>query len=70
MLLDAARELGIDLARSYLVGDRWRDVAAAQAASCQALFIDYQYGEKQPDKPYVAVKSLLDAAGFIVRADR
>jgi len=70
MLLDAARELDIDLTRSYLVGDRWRDVAAAQAAGCQALFIDCQYREKQPDKPYVAVKSLPDAAGFIVWADR
>jgi D-glycero-D-manno-heptose 1,7-bisphosphate phosphatase len=70
MLLEAARELGIDLGASFLVGDRWRDVAAAQAAGCQALFIDYQYREKQPDKPYLAVKSLAEAAGYIVRADR
>jgi D-glycero-D-manno-heptose 1,7-bisphosphate phosphatase len=69
MLLEAAAELGIDLRASYLVGDRWRDVAAAHAAGCKALFIDYQYGEKRPDKPYVAVKSLPEAAGYIVRAD-
>jgi D-glycero-D-manno-heptose 1,7-bisphosphate phosphatase len=70
MLLEAARELDIDLARSFLVGDRWRDVAAAHAAGCQALFIDYKYEEKQPDSPYVAVESLPEAAGYIVRADR
>lgn len=70
MLLDAARELGIDLPASFLVGDRWRDVAAAQAAGCRALFIDYKYQEKQPDKPYVAVKSLPEAAAYIVRPDR
>ena len=70
MLLDAARELGIDLGASFLVGDRWRDVAAAQAAGCRALFIDYKYQEKQPDRPYIAVKSLPEAAGYIVRADR
>jgi D-glycero-D-manno-heptose 1,7-bisphosphate phosphatase len=69
MLLEAATEFGIDLAASYLVGDRWRDVAAAQAAGCKALFIDYQYDEKRPEKPYVAVKSLPEAAGYIVRAD-
>ena len=69
MLLDAAAELGIDLAASYLVGDRWRDVTAAQAAGCKALFIDHQYDEKRPEKPYVAVKSLPEAAGYIVRAD-
>ena len=32
-LLAAAREHGIDLARSYMVGDRWRDVEAGRAAS-------------------------------------
>lgn len=68
MLLDAARELGIDLARSFLVGDRWRDVAAAQEAGCQALFIDHGYSEKSPDKPYVAVKSLPEAAALILRS--
>ena len=68
MLLEAASELNIDLARSFLVGDRWRDVGAAQAAGCQALFVDYQYREKRPEKPYVAVESLPDAADFILRS--
>ena len=70
MLLEAAAEFGIDLASSYLVGDRWRDVAAAQAAGCKALFIDYKYDEKRPDHPYIAVESLPEAAGYIVRGDR
>jgi len=70
MLLEEARELGIDLRASYLVGDRWRDVAAAHAAGCKALFIDYKYEERRPDPPFVTVKSLPDAAGYIVRADR
>jgi D-glycero-D-manno-heptose 1,7-bisphosphate phosphatase len=66
MLLEAARQLGIDLAQSFLVGDRWRDVAAAHAAGCKAYFIDYRYTEKRPDKPYVAVESLPEAAALIV----
>jgi len=70
MLLEAARELGIDLAASYLVGDRWRDVAAAHAAGCKALFVNYKYEEQRPDPPFVEVKSLPEAAGYIVRADR
>ena len=68
MLLEAAREMNIDLATSFLVGDRWRDVGAAHAAGCQALFIDYSYDEKVPDKPYVAVNSLADAAEFILQS--
>ncbi len=67
MLLQAASELRIDLAQSYLIGDRWRDIAAAQAAGCKAYFIDWGYLEKRPDEPYVAVKSLEEAADLILR---
>lgn len=70
MLLEAARELGLDLSASYLVGDRWRDIDAGQAAGVQCFFIDYAYGEKRPDKPYVAVKSLPDAAALILMSKR
>ena len=39
-----------------MVGDRWRDVDAGQAAGCRdAYFIDYGYREQQPAHPYVAV---------------
>jgi len=68
MLLEAARELGINLAASAIVGDRWRDVAAGQAAGCKAYFVEYGYAEKQPDKPYVAVKSLPEATAIILRS--
>ncbi len=67
MLLKAAADHGIDLARSSLVGDRWRDVGAAHAAGCHAYFIDCGYREKQPEKPYVAVESLPAAADLILR---
>jgi len=66
MLFDAAREHAIDLARSYMVGDRWRDVAAGQAAGCKCFFLDCGYAEQLPEKPYVAVKSLPEAASLIL----
>jgi D-glycero-D-manno-heptose 1,7-bisphosphate phosphatase len=68
MILEAARELGLEIGKSFMVGDRWRDVEAAQKAGCKALFIDYSYEEKRPEKPYVAVNSLAEAAEFILRA--
>ena len=50
-----------------MVGDRWRDVAAGQAAGCRAAyFIDYGYLEQQPAQPYVAVESLAEAARGIL----
>ena len=39
LLLDAAQELDIDLARSYMVGDSERDILAAQAAGCKGTAI-------------------------------
>ncbi|HEX4798372.1 MAG TPA: HAD family hydrolase [Burkholderiales bacterium] len=66
MLLQAAREFRIDLSRSFMVGDRWRDVAAGQAAGCTSFFIDYGYREKLPEPPYIAVKSLAEAGSRIL----
>ena len=66
MLLEAAGELDIDLPASFMVGDRWRDIAAGQAAGCKCIFLDRGYKEKQPENPYVAVKSLPEAGGLIL----
>ena len=68
MLLEAIAEHRIDPALSALVGDRWRDIGAGQAAGCRSYFIDYGYREKRPEKPYVPVKSLLDAVTRIIAA--
>jgi D-glycero-D-manno-heptose 1,7-bisphosphate phosphatase len=63
----AATELGLDISKSFFVGDRWRDIAASQAAGCQAFFIDYSYPERQPEMPFTRVFSLIEAATLIVR---
>lgn len=70
LVLEAARQFDIDTSRSFLVGDRWRDVQAAHAAGCTALFVDYRYGERRPDPPYLEVKSLPEAAALIIRSNK
>ncbi|MEE9293804.1 MAG: HAD family hydrolase [Phycisphaerae bacterium] len=40
MLLKAARELDIDLSRSWMIGDEARDVEAGAAAGCRTILID------------------------------
>ena len=62
LLLNAAQKLEIDLKKSYMVGDRWRDVSAGTNAGCKTFFIDYGYSEKGPDQPDCTVQSLWDAA--------
>jgi D-glycero-D-manno-heptose 1,7-bisphosphate phosphatase len=66
MLLRAARELGIDLAQSWMVGDRWRDVDCGRAAGCRTVFIDRGYAEELKHQPDFRVNNLLEAAGIIL----
>ena len=66
MLLLAAHELGIDLAQSWMVGDRWRDIDCGTAAGVKTIFIDYGYDEQLRAKPHFTVKNLLEAAGMIL----
>ena len=65
-LLDAARRHGLELERSFMVGDRWRDIEAGQRAGCQCLFVDHGYREQQPAGQFVRVASLADAAEWIL----
>jgi D-glycero-D-manno-heptose 1,7-bisphosphate phosphatase len=44
MLLQAARDLGLDLRRSALVGDKLSDLEAARAAGCAAILVRTGYG--------------------------
>jgi len=66
MLLDAARDLNLDLGRSWMVGDRWRDIGAGQAAGCKTILVRNNYDERQADNPDAVVESLWEARGLIV----
>ena len=66
MLTQAAGEWAIDLARSFLVGDRWRDIEAGRRAGVRTVFIDYAYQETRPDFADHTAPSLAAAAGWIL----
>jgi D-glycero-D-manno-heptose 1,7-bisphosphate phosphatase len=57
----AVSKLGIDLSKSFLVGDRWRDIEAGQSLGLPSYFIDYSYNELEPKTPFIRVSSLLEA---------
>ncbi len=65
MLTDAAAELGLDLSRSYMVGDRWRDVDCGVAAGVTSVFIDRGYEEKRPTAQAYTATDIADAATWI-----
>lgn len=67
LLEAAAREHGIDLASSFMVGDRWRDIDAGHNAGCAAVLIDRGWREAAPARPpEERVGSLGEAAAWIL----
>jgi D-glycero-D-manno-heptose 1,7-bisphosphate phosphatase len=70
MLRRAANELGIDLTRSFMVGDRWRDIDCGHAAGCTTILIDYGYSEALRMMPHYRASGLAEAAEIILKQAR
>lgn len=69
LLVQAARDREIDLARSFVIGDRWGDIDAGHNAGCTTILIDRDYRERAPaHEPDVRVKCLREAADWILRS--
>jgi len=51
LILQAAEKYGLDLSRSWMVGDRWKDITAGQAAGLKTIFVDYHYTETYEGAP-------------------
>ena len=70
MLLRASREHGIDLARSWMVGDILDDVEAGNRAGCRAILVDCgnetEWQSAPARLPYAIVANLHEAAQLIV----
>jgi D-glycero-D-manno-heptose 1,7-bisphosphate phosphatase len=77
MLLQAAQDLNIDLTRSYLVGDRFRDMEAAKKAGVKGVLVKTGFGQSLlqydgPDKetaegkPDFIAADILEAVRWIL----
>jgi D-sedoheptulose 7-phosphate isomerase len=67
MLHDGAEKHNVDLAASFMVGDRWRDIEAGHHAGCKTILVDHGYSERAPDPPPDhRVRSLREAADWIL----
>jgi len=67
MLLRAAGELGIDLSRSYMVGDKIADIEAGEKAGCIPLLVLTGYGRREAQR--LSVRRALRFADLAAAAD-
>jgi D-glycero-D-manno-heptose 1,7-bisphosphate phosphatase len=66
MVRQAARDHDLDLQHSFMVGDRWSDIAAGQAAGCTTFLIDVPYNQPERCQPNYLVADLYEAAQLII----
>ena len=75
MLASAAKEYGLDLKRSFVVGDRYGDIVLARNAGARSILVRTGYGEgelvwhaaKWAIQPDLVAETLTDAAQWILR---
>ena len=73
MIKKAAEELGLDLSRSFVVGDRWHDLEAGQSVGARGVLVRTGYGrvdEKAPLArltPSAIVDNVMGAAAWILQ---
>lgn len=65
LIWQAAREWAVAPTQSFLIGDRWRDIAAGQRAGCTTFLIEMGYAEAQLATPDYSVGSLPEAVALI-----
>jgi D-glycero-D-manno-heptose 1,7-bisphosphate phosphatase len=66
LLIEAARAHDVDLSASFMVGDRWSDIAAGQAAGCRTLLIEQLYSQAERCEPWKRAKDLPQAVEIIL----
>jgi D,D-heptose 1,7-bisphosphate phosphatase len=70
LLLHAARDLEIDLSRSWMIGDILNDVEAGKSAGCSTMLVDNgnetEWVLTEARRPEFIVNNLIDAADFIL----
>ena len=66
LLIKAIKKYNIDIAKSYLIGDRLKDIEAAENINLKSLFIKRNYHEPQPSKQLRTFHSLNMSVKYIL----
>ena len=58
MLKDAKKKYKINFQKSFVIGDRWKDIETGKKVDCKTIIIDRKYNEKLKSKPNYTIKKL------------
>tara|TARA_B100001540_G_C15760862_1_gene621624 strand:+ start:1055 stop:1585 length:531 start_codon:yes stop_codon:yes gene_type:complete len=67
MIIEMKNKYKLDLKKSFVVGDRWRDIDAGYRANCKTILIDNNYKEKINKKPDFIVKKFKQILKHIIK---
>ena len=65
LLLQAGKKWNVDFKKSFMIGDRWRDIQAGEKVGCKTIYLDYNYKDIKPKNPDFVTDKLLNAAYLI-----
>jgi hypothetical protein len=70
MILQASRDMGLDLSRSWMIGDQERDVLAARAAGCKIVLLTRDTTLAQRLQPTEVASDFREAVKRVLRESR
>ena len=70
LILDASKKWNIDLEKSYMIGDRWKDIDAGTSSGCKTILIDNNYKESIKSKPNYISDNLFNAVKIIEKNEK
>ena len=65
LLVQASKKWNVEINKSFMIGDRWRDIQAGINIGCKTIFIDNDYKETKQIKASYNCANLADAV-FII----
>jgi D-glycero-D-manno-heptose 1,7-bisphosphate phosphatase len=68
MIISLAKEFDIDISKSWMIGDRWRDIGAGLNAGCKTIFFNYRsQGELRNYIPDFTAKNVKEIINIFER---
>ena len=65
LLLQACKKWNVDFKKSFMIGDRWKDMLAGINAGCKTIFINNNNKESKQVEATFTADSLLDAVHIV-----